>query len=83
MDERLEYLNVCREAVYAAGAELQRWVGRFEVREKGRFDLVTQADLAAQVDHELPTAPVVAEFPTAPVVAAFPTRAGAVSRESS
>ncbi len=48
MDERQEYLNVCREAVYAAGAELQRWVGRFEVREKGRFDLVTQADLAAQ-----------------------------------
>ncbi len=48
MELRSEYLNVCLEAVYAAGAELQRWVGRFEVREKGRFDLVTQADLAAQ-----------------------------------
>lgn len=48
MDLRSEYLSVCREAVYAAGTELQHWVGRFEVREKGRFDLVTQADLAAQ-----------------------------------
>ena len=43
-----EFLEVCQEAVHAAGAELQRWVGRFEVREKGRCDLVTQADLAAQ-----------------------------------
>ena len=43
-----EFLEVCKQAVYAAGAELQRWVGRFEVKEKGRADLVTQADLAAQ-----------------------------------
>lgn len=48
MELRSEYLTVCLEAVYAAGAELQRWVGRFDVREKGRFDLVTQADFASQ-----------------------------------
>lgn len=48
MTDLEQFLKVCLEAVYAAGAELQRWVGRFNVREKGRFDLVTQADLAAQ-----------------------------------
>ena len=39
---------VCEEAARAAGATLLDWRGRFKAREKGRADLVTEADLAAQ-----------------------------------
>ena len=43
-----EYLRVCEEAVRIGGQVIQGWVGRFEVRQKGPADLVTQADLASQ-----------------------------------
>jgi len=43
-----DYLNICEQAVRAGGSVIQDWVGRFEVREKGPADLVTQADLASQ-----------------------------------
>lgn len=43
-----DFLTVCEEAARAGGAELQNWVGKFQVREKGPRDLVTQADVASQ-----------------------------------
>ena len=43
-----EYMEVCEAAVRAGGAVVQQWVGRFEVREKGPADLVTEADMASQ-----------------------------------
>ena len=48
MDLLSDYLRVCEEAVRLGGRVIQGWVGRFEVREKGPADLVTQADLASQ-----------------------------------
>ncbi len=43
-----DYMEVCEAAVRAGGAIVQQWVDRFEVREKGPADLVTEADLASQ-----------------------------------
>jgi myo-inositol-1(or 4)-monophosphatase len=43
-----EFLPVCLDAVQRAGQVLLDWKDRFEPREKGPKDLVTQADLAAQ-----------------------------------
>ncbi len=43
-----EHLEVAAEAARQAGAVLESWRQRFAVREKGRFDLVTDADVAAQ-----------------------------------
>lgn len=43
-----EYLDAAREAVLRAAAVLEEWRQKFHVREKGRFDLVTDADLASQ-----------------------------------
>ena len=43
-----EYLRACEEAARSAGAVLLDWQGRFQVREKGPADLVTEADWAAQ-----------------------------------
>ena len=37
-----------KKRAHAAGAQLQQWIGRFSVREKGPADLVTDADCAAQ-----------------------------------
>jgi len=48
MDENSQFLEVALKAAEAGGDELLRWLGRIEVREKAPFDLVTQADLAAQ-----------------------------------
>lgn len=49
MDEPLdEFLTVCRNAARAGGDVLLDWAGRFAVREKGRADLVTEADLGSQ-----------------------------------
>jgi myo-inositol-1(or 4)-monophosphatase len=42
------FLNVCLEAAERAGQALLDWQDRFEPREKGPKDLVSQADLAAQ-----------------------------------
>lgn len=43
-----EYLDAAKEAARRAAAVLGEWRSRFAVREKGRFDLVTDADLASQ-----------------------------------
>ena len=43
-----EYLSAAVEAARAGAAELERWRGKFSVREKGRADLVTEADVASQ-----------------------------------
>jgi myo-inositol-1(or 4)-monophosphatase len=42
------YLDVAREAARRGATVLEEWRHRFSVREKGRFDLVTDADLASQ-----------------------------------
>jgi myo-inositol-1(or 4)-monophosphatase len=41
-------LETATHAARQAAAELESWRSRFTVREKGRADLVTEADLAAQ-----------------------------------
>jgi myo-inositol-1(or 4)-monophosphatase len=43
-----EYLQAAREAATLAAAELKRWRSKFRVNEKGRFDLITDADVASQ-----------------------------------
>lgn len=42
------YLEVAERAARQAGQVLRDWKGKFDVREKARADLVTDADLAAQ-----------------------------------
>jgi myo-inositol-1(or 4)-monophosphatase len=44
----LDYLDAAKEAARRAAIVLEEWRERFQVREKGRFDLVTDADLASQ-----------------------------------
>jgi myo-inositol-1(or 4)-monophosphatase len=44
----LIYLDAAKEAAWSAATVLEGWRSRFSVREKGRFDLVTEADLGAQ-----------------------------------
>ncbi len=43
-----ELKSACEQAARAGGAQLNEWVGKFGVREKGPRDLVTEADLASQ-----------------------------------
>ena len=43
-----EFLETCEAAARVGGQVLLEWRERFEVREKGPSDLVTQADTAAQ-----------------------------------
>ncbi|TWT29519.1 inositol monophosphatase family protein [Blastopirellula retiformator] len=43
-----DYLTTCEKAARAAGAVLLEWQGKFRVREKGRADLVTEADVESQ-----------------------------------
>ncbi|HZZ74170.1 MAG TPA: inositol monophosphatase family protein [Pirellulales bacterium] len=43
-----DFLELCERAARAGGQVLLDWVGRFQVREKGPSDLVTEADLASQ-----------------------------------
>jgi myo-inositol-1(or 4)-monophosphatase len=43
-----EYLDAAIEAARVGAAELERWRGKFSIREKGRADLVTEADEASQ-----------------------------------
>lgn len=43
-----EYLEAACEAARLAAVILEQWRSRFQVREKARFDLVTDADLASQ-----------------------------------
>ena len=42
------YLDAAREAARHGAVALEEWRHRFSVREKARFDLVTDADLASQ-----------------------------------
>jgi myo-inositol-1(or 4)-monophosphatase len=48
MDDWSIYRKAACEAAHQAAEVLASWRTRFEVREKGRFDLVTDADLASQ-----------------------------------
>jgi myo-inositol-1(or 4)-monophosphatase len=43
-----EYVQAASEAAQRAGAVIEEWRARFVVRSKGRADLVTEADEAAQ-----------------------------------
>lgn len=43
-----EYVDAAQEAARRAAVVLENWRRKFQVREKGRFDLVTDADLASQ-----------------------------------
>src|SRR5262245_45459732 len=47
-DELSDWLDAACEAARRGAAVLQDWRDRFQVREKARFDLVTDADLASQ-----------------------------------
>jgi myo-inositol-1(or 4)-monophosphatase len=47
-EELTEYLDAAREAARRGATVLEEWRAKFRVREKGRFDLVTDADLASQ-----------------------------------
>lgn len=42
------YLAAAQEAARRAAGVLEEWRQKFQVREKGRFDLVTDADVASQ-----------------------------------
>ena len=43
-----EFLKNCEAAARAGGQVLLDWIGHFDTREKARFDMVTDADLASQ-----------------------------------
>jgi myo-inositol-1(or 4)-monophosphatase len=47
-DALSDYLDAACEAARRGAAVLEDWRSRFQVREKARFDLVTDADLASQ-----------------------------------
>jgi myo-inositol-1(or 4)-monophosphatase len=47
-DTLAEYLDAACEAARCGAAVLEDWRGRFVVKEKGRFDLVTDADVGSQ-----------------------------------
>ncbi|HEX5472021.1 MAG TPA: inositol monophosphatase family protein [Lacipirellulaceae bacterium] len=47
-EEGNEWLATCEAAARAGGEQIRAWRGRFRTREKGRSDLVTDADLASQ-----------------------------------
>jgi myo-inositol-1(or 4)-monophosphatase len=55
-----DLLAVCETAARAGARELLAWRGRFEAREKGPADLVTDADLASQAAVR---AAIAAQFP--------------------
>src|SRR5437868_2245039 len=48
MPDLSEYHEAACEAARRGAAVLQQWRARFQVREKGHADLVTDADLASQ-----------------------------------
>mgnify|MGYP006197908621 CR=1 FL=1 len=43
-----DFVSVAETAARAGGSQLVQWMGKFDVREKGPADFVTQADLASQ-----------------------------------
>ena len=48
MTDLIAYLDAAKEAAMRAAVVLDYWREKFQVKEKGRFDLVTEADLASQ-----------------------------------
>jgi len=48
MPDLIPLLNAAKDAALRAAEVLEFWRQKFEVKEKGRFDLVTDADLASQ-----------------------------------
>ncbi|MFO0845309.1 MAG: inositol monophosphatase family protein [Gemmataceae bacterium] len=48
MDDLTTYREAACEAARRAALVLEQWRARFQVREKGRADLVTEADVASQ-----------------------------------
>jgi myo-inositol-1(or 4)-monophosphatase len=48
MNDLNRYLDAAKEAARRAAEVLESWRRKFQVKEKGRFDLVTDADLASQ-----------------------------------
>src|SRR5476651_446220 len=44
----ISFLDAAKGAALCAADVLESWRRKFEVKEKGRFDLVTDADLASQ-----------------------------------
>jgi len=47
-DQLTDYLDAACEVARRGAAVLEEWRSRFQVREKARFDLVTDADVASQ-----------------------------------
>jgi myo-inositol-1(or 4)-monophosphatase len=47
-DALVKYLDTAREAALCGAAVLEKWRARFRVREKGKSDPVTEADLESQ-----------------------------------
>ena len=43
-----DYLDAAKQAALRAAEVLERWRAKFQVKEKGRFDLVTDADVESQ-----------------------------------
>src|ERR1035438_4468973 len=48
MNDLIAFLDAATEAARRAAAVLESWRRKFQVKEKGRFDLVTDADVASQ-----------------------------------
>src|ERR1700730_14109523 len=48
LDTLADSCDAAQEAARRGAAVLEHWRRRFNIREKGRFDLVTEADLASQ-----------------------------------
>ena len=48
MTDLMPYLDAARDAALKAAEVLASWREKFQVKEKGRFDLVTDADVASQ-----------------------------------
>ncbi len=48
MDVNPQFVEICEKAAHVGGQILRERLGRVNVREKGRADLVTEADLASQ-----------------------------------
>src|SRR5262245_53966599 len=48
MAELSDWHDAAREAARRGAAVLEEWRGKFQVREKGRADLVTEADVGSQ-----------------------------------
>jgi myo-inositol-1(or 4)-monophosphatase len=48
MESLTGYLTLCEKATRIGGNVIQQWAGKFDVRKKGPYDLVTQADIESQ-----------------------------------